>query len=387
MLHSGSSERKIQYLLQTPLNQSSNILKFSPSPFNAKIGFPQNYQTVVSSVNSIAKNGRGTFFTSATRNNNFSSSKDIKGPQSKDINKGIKQFFNFDTFGSKIREEFNTPTINNSNFSDYYNKSTVHGVKKFTVEKETEPYTRKQNLFTTQILQRFDTTGKPPIFHIEKIKKGDNSIKNYLNFSLFTTNPKEETHIDLKKIKKIFLDNCLYIISKFCDKSELYEQYETLTLCQVAIIRKALGVLKKVKNTQIEIPGQKRKGRRKKYFMFTSEAKKFCIELCQKEKIGLDIASKMCNVPRKSLGRWLRVGFIRKKGCGRKIKDPEMEKNLADWCLSKIKASTYLSPKAIQKKALELSKDNRFMASKGWLEKFKRKFKIKTSILKKINEK
>ena len=38
---------------------------------------------------------------------------------------------------------------------------------------------------------------------------------------------------------------------------------------------------------------------RKHYFMFSSEAKQFCLDLINKKKYPLDITMKMCKVPRK----------------------------------------------------------------------------------------
>ena len=67
---------------------------------------------------------------------------------------------------------------------------------------------------------------------------------------------------------------------------------------------------------------------RRHYFMFTPEAKQFCLDLINKKNFTFDIVMKMCKVPRKSLRRWYHVGCNRKKGCGRKTKNPEMESKL-----------------------------------------------------------
>ena len=116
---------------------------------------------------------------------------------------------------------------------------------------------------------------------------------------------------------------------------------------------------------------------RKHYFMFTSEAKQFCLDLINKKNFPFDIVMKMCKVPRKSLRRWSYVGCHRKKGCGRKTKNPEMEAKLVDWYNNIVKKGIYVTAKMIRDKAVEISKDKDFLASKGWLEKFKRKFNIK----------
>ena len=51
---------------------------------------------------------------------------------------------------------------------------------------------------------------------------------------------------------------------------------------------------------------------RKHYFMFSSDAKQFCLDLINEKKYPLDITMKMCKVPRKSLRRWSHVGCLRK---------------------------------------------------------------------------
>jgi len=67
------------------------------------------------------------------------------------------------------------------------------------------------------------------------------------------------------------------------------------------------------------------------------------------------------------------VGCLRKKGCGRKTKNPKMEEKLLMWYNDKIKNNVIITAKMIRDKAVEISNDKDFLASKGWLEKFKKK--------------
>ena len=77
---------------------------------------------------------------------------------------------------------------------------------------------------------------------------------------------------------------------------------------------------------------------RSKYRMLDQETKKKAIEIALRNKEGLNQglkqASEMFNAPIKSLKRWMKVGHQRKKGGGRKTKDPVMEKKLYKWYLS-----------------------------------------------------
>ena len=65
-------------------------------------------------------------------------------------------------------------------------------------------------------------------------------------------------------------------------------------------------------------------------------------------------------------------------GGGRKIKEPEMVKKLLDWYKDTAKnKGRKITTKEFKEKALNLSKDPNFRASKGWLQKFRRRHKIK----------
>lgn len=82
-------------------------------------------------------------------------------------------------------------------------------------------------------------------------------------------------------------------------------------------------------------------------------------------------------VPKKSLKRWILLGPDRKKGGGRKIKDPSMEIKLLEWYNDYIqKEAGYITPTLFKAKALELSTSPTFIASKGWMDKLKQKYNL-----------
>ena len=66
-------------------------------------------------------------------------------------------------------------------------------------------------------------------------------------------------------------------------------------------------------------------------------------------------------------------------GGGRKIRDPEMETKLFDWYTQLKTQNIPVTPKMIKQKALDMTKLENFIASKGWLEKYKKKFKLELS--------
>lgn len=85
---------------------------------------------------------------------------------------------------------------------------------------------------------------------------------------------------------------------------------------------------------------------------------------------SLGKVSRELDIPPKNIRRWMRDGPERKKGAGKKVRDPEMEEELMDW-LQQQRRNGYEPTKAqIQEKAKTLSKDEKFKGSKGWLQKF-----------------
>ena len=75
-------------------------------------------------------------------------------------------------------------------------------------------------------------------------------------------------------------------------------------------------------------------------------------------------------------------------GGGRKTQDPQMEVKLIEWYHDYHNVKNFpITAKLIKKKALEFSLCQDFSASKGWLEKFKKKFNLeicRESFLKRI---
>ena len=65
--------------------------------------------------------------------------------------------------------------------------------------------------------------------------------------------------------------------------------------------------------------------------MLSPETKRKAIEFAKAK--SLKEASEKYQAPIKSLKRWMKVGHLRKKGGGRKTKDPMMEKELYEWYL------------------------------------------------------
>ena len=115
--------------------------------------------------------------------------------------------------------------------------------------------------------------------------------------------------------------------------------------------------------------------KKKKYNMISPETKRKYVEMA-KETDAKEV-SRNFGIPLKSLKRWLLLGHERKKGGGRKLKDPEMEMKLYDWYKEyHDRNQKIVTAKLIKTKALELTKCKDFIASKGWLEKFRKQHNL-----------
>ena len=223
-------------------------------------------------------------------------------------------------------------------------------------------------------------SNKPKIFHIEKIfnKKEYKEVHEKEEIPCSTSHKLIDKYkISLKKIKQIYLNSCLKIYSYLNDKNNFSENnlnnqdYISQIIHQVSEIIRAKKISSSKMNEILQVSDDDKY--RKHYFMFSSDAKQFCLDLINKKKYPLDVTMKMCKVPRKSLRRRSHVGCLRKKGCGRKTKNPLMEEKLLLWYNEAIKKNINITAKMIRDKAVEISKDKDFLASKGWLEKFKKK--------------
>jgi hypothetical protein len=281
------------------------------------------------------------------------------------------------------KNDIKNPKLVEFNYIKLYSFPTENKKAKIKIIKNNYiPHIRKKISFKLTKIK------KPKIFRIEKIY----NKKEYEEANkIFTENNHNEYHINLKRIKQIFINNCLKIYSYFNLENKKNEN-------ELNMIHKIIPLLKinKINSSHLSnllnYNEDEDDKYRKHYFMFSAEAKKFCLDLLQNEKVPFEVIIKMARVPRKSLRRWSLVGIYRKKGCGRKIRDPIMEQNLINWYKESINKKIFPTAKLIREKAIELSGDKNFLASKGWLEKLKKKYDIKIFTrsdikIKKINNK
>jgi len=81
----------------------------------------------------------------------------------------------------------------------------------------------------------------------------------------------------------------------------------------------------------------------------------------------------------------MKKGPYRQPGGGRKVADPNMEKHLIEWYFDLIGDGQMITSKQFKEKARELTSLSQFKASKGWLEKLKKKYNLRFVRPKKMN--
>ena len=327
-------------------------------------------------------NKKSNFFDILTKKQtHFSIKKEFKSIKNTSINNLNKlnnlanPILNIPNINANLFTTKNTTIENDKKINENQNNNIIETSKPF------QTYNTKLLIKNNQNSNK-QKSGQPKIFHIEKIyNKKEYKDANEKESDEEDKNLKNRFKISLKKIKQIYTNSCLKIYSYLNDKINYKENNLNDELYISNIIQQVYEIIKEKKinsskmNEILQINDDDKY--RKHYFMFTSEAKQFCLDLITIKKLSFDIVMKMCKVPRKSLRRWSHVGCNRKKGCGRKTRNPEMENKLVEWYNEVVNQNVNVSAKMIRDKAVQISEDKDFLASKGWLEKFKKKFNIK----------
>ena len=134
-------------------------------------------------------------------------------------------------------------------------------------------------------------SNKPKIFHIEKIfNKKEYKEVHEKDETLFQkkNNIIDKYKISLKKIKQIYLNSCLKIYSYLTDKNKYDESSLNNDTYINEIIRQVSDIIRNKKissskmNEILQVSDDDKY--RKHYFMFSSDAKQFCLDLINKKK-------------------------------------------------------------------------------------------------------
>jgi transposase-like protein len=265
-----------------------------------------------------------------------------------------EQFFKYKHYSSDSNESDNSGTLseNEDQLCDKFSQTTLN------------PHRSFRKAFTTNFvnLNQFkeeDTESEQTINDKPSMKSGssgkDTSIKSNNNINL------EDIKITkANKELQVFNEN------EMSNFNNIFNELKELNL--------AANDPDKLNNLLNSETFQELR-KKKKYNMISPETKRKYVEMA-KETDAKEV-SRNFGIPLKSLKRWLLLGHERKKGGGRKLKDPDMEKKLYEWYKEyHDRNQKIVTAKLIKQKALELTKCKDFIASKGWLEKFRKQHNL-----------
>ena len=132
-------------------------------------------------------------------------------------------------------------------------------------------------------------------------------------------------------------------------------------------IQNKIKSLKRINNRKFNI-----KARGLRYNILTEEMKKQLL-LDAMNMRTVEVAKKY-GISTRNVNRWKKKGIQRKKGSGRKFKDPRLERKILEWY--KMQDKETLTSRQFKEKAIELSDNKTFRASSGWLTNMKRKYNL-----------
>ena len=190
--------------------------------------------------------------------------------------------------------------------------------------------------------------------------------KNKIQKEIIVSSPKLSKNLKNKeKNKKQFLNvNKTKSIIKLRNQ-DLKEEFNISN--SSAAPHAKIKNFKRINNRKFNI---KKRGLR--YNILTEEMKKQLL-LDAMNMRTVEVAKKY-GISTRNVNRWKKKGIQRKKGSGRKFKDPRLERKILEWYRMQDKET--LTSKQFKEKAIELSDNKTFRASSGWLTNMKRKYNI-----------
>lgn len=185
-------------------------------------------------------------------------------------------------------------------------------------------------------------------------KEDNNILSPKLNSNLFEKEKNIKPLLNINKPKNIF-------------KPKNHDIKEENNLNNNNIKHPKVKTLKRIGNRKFNV-----KTRGLRYNILTEEKKKQLL-LDAMNMRTVEVAKKY-GISTRNVNRWKKKGIQRKKGSGRKFKDPRLERKILEWY--KMQDKETLTSRQFKEKAIELSDNKTFRASSGWLTNMKRKYNI-----------
>lgn len=266
-----------------------------------------------------------------------------------------EQFFNYKHYSSDSNDSDNSGTISeNEELCDKFSQATINPRRAFKKAFET-------NFVNLSHFKEEDTESEHTATEPVLSKSSSSQFKE-------SSTSGSRNNLNLEEIRKTNAGKELQVFDEYemSNFNNIFSELKELNLAASDPDRL---------NNLINSETFQELRKKKKYNMISPETKRKYVEMA-KETDAKEV-SRNFGIPLKSLKRWLLLGHERKKGGGRKLKDPEMEKKLYEWYKEyHDRNQKIVTAKLIKQKALELTKCKDFIASKGWLEKFRKQHNL-----------
>ena len=252
--------------------------------------------------------------------------------------------------------------INNNEMKNYFNNLKEYSDKIIQTLKLI--YKKNENLLNSSKGINFNETIKNIRNNKYNKYKNKDMIINLINPEDNKTCPEPSSYYGQKKLdKNQLLKSNKLNKSHRCKRKNIKEDNYINNITHINKVKP----LKRINNRKFNV-----KSRGLRYNILTEEIKKQLLSDAMNMRT-VEVAKKY-GISTRNVNRWKKKGIERKKGSGRKFKDPRLERKILEWYFMQDKET--LTSRQFKAKAIELSDNKTFRASSGWLTNMKRKYNL-----------
>ena len=350
--------------LTTPLNSTLFFNENSPMKDNNKDNKESDYESTINlKEENLIKSRKNSFVIK-------NGEEKMEQKKTNDQDSNSRPCFLFSDFEQKKEDlnnikVYNPNTnikINNNEMKNYFNNLKEYSDKIIQTLKLI--YTKNENLLNSSKGINFNETIKSIRNNKFNKYKNKDMIINLINPEDNMTCPEPNSYFGQKQLDKnqILKSNKLSKMHRRKRKNIKDDNY----INNITHINK-VKPLKRINNRKFNV-----KSRGLRYNILTEEIKKQLLSDAMNMRT-VEVAKKY-GISTRNVNRWKKKGIERKKGSGRKFKDPRLERKILEWYFMQDKET--LTSRQFKAKAIELSDNKTFRASSGWLTNMKRKYNL-----------
>ena len=255
----------------------------------------------------------------------------------------------------EIKEEYSIYSNDNKNKYDesenYFKISSFSPFFPLNVLNISSENLRKENI-------TFNKKERNSIFYFETLENSKNKFSTEKNINFQISSKKNFIELNKENEELTFLFKLKRIKNK--EKSISQIKHSSISdSTEFSLNKRKKKKIFKIKKEKI------------KYNILSKEEKKKILKDLKKNNSIRNISLKY-NVSIRNLTRWKKKGIERKKGSGRKFKDPKLEEKMLKYYLE----NKHITTKEFREKAKFFSSDSSFKASIGWLMRIKKKYNL-----------